>query len=48
MAYAGTAADGDLPPLYVKCRNSLGRETSPTACVIDSQSVKGTEKGSLH
>jgi len=31
--------------LYVKCREALGREASPTACVIDSQSVKGAEKG---
>jgi hypothetical protein len=25
----------------------IGREASPTACVIDSQSVKGAEKGEL-
>ena len=31
--------------LYVKCRETIGREASPTACVIDSQSVKGAEKG---
>ena len=31
--------------LYVKCREAIGREASPTACVIDSQSVKGSEKG---
>ena len=31
--------------LYVKCREALGREVSPTAGVIDSQSVKGAEKG---
>ena len=31
--------------LYVKCREKLGREASPTACVLDSQSVKGAEKG---
>ena len=34
--------------LYVKCREAIGREASPTACVIDSQSVKGAEKGGLH
>jgi transposase len=33
--------------LYVKCREAMGREASPTACVIDSQSVKSTEKGGL-
>lgn len=33
--------------LYVKCREMLGREASPTACVIDSQSVKSAEKGGL-
>jgi transposase len=31
--------------LYVKCREAMGREAGPTACVIDSQSVKGAEKG---
>lgn len=31
--------------LYVKCREHMGREASPTACVIDSQSVKSAEKG---
>ena len=31
--------------LYVKCREAMGREASPTACVIDSQGVKGAEKG---
>jgi transposase len=29
--------------LYVKCREAMDREASPTACVIDSQSVKGAE-----
>jgi transposase len=31
--------------LYVQCREMAGREASPTACVIDSQSVKSAEKG---
>ncbi len=31
--------------LYVAWREQMGREASPTACVIDSQSVKGAEKG---
>ena len=31
--------------LYVKCREAVSRETSPTAAVIDSQSVKSAEKG---
>ena len=30
--------------LYVQCREAIGREASPTACVIDSQSVKSVEK----
>ncbi len=34
--------------LYVKCREAMGREASPTAAVIDSQSVKGAEKGGLY
>ncbi|EHK52310.1 transposase [Mesorhizobium alhagi CCNWXJ12-2] len=33
--------------LYVKCRAALGREASPTAAIIDSQSVKGAEKGGV-
>jgi transposase len=31
--------------LYVKCREQEGREASPTAAIIDSQSVKSAEKG---
>jgi transposase len=31
--------------LYVKCREQQEREASPTAAIIDSQSVKGAEKG---
>jgi transposase len=31
--------------LYVKCREKVEREASPTACIIDSQSVKSAEKG---
>jgi hypothetical protein len=31
--------------LYVKCREAIGSEASPTAAVIDSQSVKSAEKG---
>src|SRR5262249_45230715 len=31
--------------LYKKCREQVGREASPTACIIDSQSVKSGEKG---
>jgi putative transposase len=31
--------------LYMECREQMGREASPTACVIDSQSVKSAEKG---
>jgi transposase len=31
--------------LYVKCREQAGREASPTTAIIDSQSVKGAEKG---
>ncbi len=31
--------------LYVRCREQAGREASPTAAIIDSQSVKAAEKG---
>ena len=31
--------------LYVQCREKAKREASPTACIIDSQSVKSAEKG---
>jgi transposase len=31
--------------LYVKCREQSEREASPTAAIIDSQSVKSAEKG---
>lgn len=33
--------------LYVQCREKAGREASPTAAIIDSQSVKSMEKGGL-
>jgi transposase len=42
-------ADGTLgrihTALYVKCREQQDRAVSPTACIIDSQRVKGAEKG---
>lgn len=31
--------------LYVRCREQAEREASPTAAIIDSQSVKSAEKG---
>ena len=31
--------------LYVLCREQAGRDASPTAAIIDSQSVKSAEKG---
>jgi transposase len=31
--------------LYVECREQEGREASPSAAIIDSQSVKSAEKG---
>ena len=31
--------------LYVRCRERAEREASPTAAIIDSQSVKSAEKG---
>ena len=33
--------------LYLKCREKAAREASPTACIIDSQSVKSAEKEGL-
>jgi putative transposase len=42
-------ADGTLwrihDALYVRCREQAERSTNPTACILDSQSVKGAEKG---
>lgn len=34
--------------LYVRVREQEGREASPTAAIIDSQSVRGAEKGGCH
>jgi transposase len=31
--------------LYVRCREKAEREASPTAAIVDSQSVKSAEKG---
>ena len=33
--------------LYVLCREQANREASPTAAIIDSQSVKSAEKGGV-
>ena len=33
--------------LYVRCREQASREVSPTAAIIDRQSVKSAEKGDL-
>ena len=44
-------ADGTLrqihETLYVRCREQAERQASPSACIIDSQSVKSAEKGGL-
>ena len=42
--YGGTL-DRIHHALYVKCRELAEREASPTAAIIDSQSVKSAEKG---
>src|SRR5580698_8079163 len=34
--------------LYIKCREEASREASPTAAIIDAQSVKSAEKGGAH
>jgi hypothetical protein len=36
---------GDLAELYMALRERMGREASPSAAVLDSQSVKSAEKG---
>src|SRR5947209_9850422 len=33
--------------LYVRCREQADRQASPTAAIIDSQSVKSAEKGGV-
>lgn len=33
--------------LYIKCREQAERDASPTAAIIDSQSVKSAEKGGI-
>jgi transposase len=43
-SYDGTL-DGIHHALYVECREQGEREASPTAAIIDSQSVKSAEKG---
>src|SRR3979411_1544405 len=34
--------------LYQQCREQAQRKASPTAAIIDSQSVKSAEKGGVH
>ena len=43
-SYSGTL-ENIHHALYVKCREQAEREASPTACILDSQSVKSAEKG---
>jgi transposase len=47
--FARWQADGTLgrihTALYVRCREHAERLAPPTACIIDSQSVKSAEKG---
>ena len=48
---AGWEADGTLrriqAVLYGECRVQAGRRENPTAAILDSQSVKGAEKGGV-
>jgi transposase len=46
--WSGTARSERIHhALYVECRERAEREASPTAAIIDSQSVKSAEKGGL-
>lgn len=45
-SYDGTL-DALHHALYVKCREQDEREASPSACIVDSKSVKSAEKGGL-
>jgi transposase len=49
--FARWQADGTLrrihTALYVRCRKQAERTATPTACIIDSQSVKSAEKGAV-
>ena len=49
--FARWQADGTLGrihnALYVRCREHAERSPTPTACILDSQSVKSAEKGAV-
>jgi transposase len=45
-SYSGTL-DDIHHVLYIKCREQAGRLASPTACVIDSQSVRSAKKATV-
>ena len=47
MRNGGQVNDPIHEALYAKCREQALREASPTAAIIDSQSVKSAEKGGL-
>jgi transposase len=50
--FARWQADGTLGrihnALYVRCREQAERSPTPTACILDSQSVRSVEKGGGH
>ena len=43
----GRRVGGHLGELHMALREQLGREASPTAAVIDSQTLKAAEKGAV-
>jgi hypothetical protein len=49
LAFGNTLVDGVWEPiwaeLHMTLRERMGREASPSAAVLDSQSIKSAEKG---
>jgi hypothetical protein len=48
MPFSVAKGHGHAPNESVKCRDQAEHDANPTACIVDSQSVKAQKKGAFH